>query len=149
MVQWRITLETPTICLRLQTPSPARHTLFVELGARLTSLRGVALLRSVDARLLVNGGFPFPIFDFRIYFCTFFSLQPRLMLIAMTYNVWLTAAVVLGAGFGHWLFAGMKCVVGNSNNANDKGGVASATCSPPSPMNNAASAENFASDACH
>jgi uncharacterized membrane protein YhiD involved in acid resistance len=28
----------------------------------------------------------------------------------MTYNIWLTAAVVLGAGFGHWLFAALKCV---------------------------------------
>ncbi|KAF1770764.1 hypothetical protein GCK72_002587 [Caenorhabditis remanei] len=28
-----------------------------------------------------------------------------LMLIVMTYNTYLTAAVVLGAGFGHWLFA--------------------------------------------
>uniref|UniRef100_A0A915PP90 Copper transport protein n=1 Tax=Setaria digitata TaxID=48799 RepID=A0A915PP90_9BILA len=32
-----------------------------------------------------------------------------LMLIAMTYNVWLTAAVVMGAAFGHWLFAILKC----------------------------------------
>eukprot|EP00081_Caenorhabditis_elegans_P027012 NP_510665.2 Uncharacterized protein CELE_F01G12.1 [Caenorhabditis elegans] len=28
-----------------------------------------------------------------------------LMLIVMTYNIWLTLAVILGAGFGHWIFA--------------------------------------------
>uniref|UniRef100_A0A914HDJ3 N-alpha-acetyltransferase 60 n=1 Tax=Globodera rostochiensis TaxID=31243 RepID=A0A914HDJ3_GLORO len=32
-----------------------------------------------------------------------------LMLISMTFNTYLTAAVVLGAGFGHWLFANIKC----------------------------------------
>ncbi|KAL3106853.1 hypothetical protein niasHT_010768 [Heterodera trifolii] len=32
-----------------------------------------------------------------------------LMLISMTFNTYLTAAVVLGAGFGHWLFANVKC----------------------------------------
>ncbi|EYC25323.1 hypothetical protein Y032_0012g1822 [Ancylostoma ceylanicum] len=31
-----------------------------------------------------------------------------LMLIVMTYNTWLTIAVILGAGFGHWLFAVLK-----------------------------------------
>lgn len=31
-----------------------------------------------------------------------------LMLIVMTYNSWLTAAVVTGAAFGHWLFAILK-----------------------------------------
>lgn len=31
-----------------------------------------------------------------------------LMLIVMTYNTWLTMAVVVGAGFGHWLFAVLK-----------------------------------------
>lgn len=33
-----------------------------------------------------------------------------LMLIVMTYNSYLTAAVVLGATFGHWLFASMDCI---------------------------------------
>ncbi|KAE9421726.1 hypothetical protein Angca_007243, partial [Angiostrongylus cantonensis] len=31
-----------------------------------------------------------------------------LMLIVMTYNTWLTMAVIGGAGFGHWLFAVIK-----------------------------------------
>ncbi|KAK6017182.1 Ctr copper transporter family protein [Ostertagia ostertagi] len=31
-----------------------------------------------------------------------------LMLIAMTYNAWLTAAATLGAGFGRWSFAVLK-----------------------------------------
>lgn len=31
------------------------------------------------------------------------------MLIAMTYNIWLTLAVISGAAFGHWLFAILKC----------------------------------------
>jgi len=38
-------------------------------------------------------------------YCTQITLAYFLMLIAMTYNTYLTAAVVLGAGFGHWLFA--------------------------------------------
>uniref|UniRef100_A0A915AUF5 Copper transport protein n=2 Tax=Parascaris univalens TaxID=6257 RepID=A0A915AUF5_PARUN len=33
-----------------------------------------------------------------------------LMLVVMTYNSWLTASVVLGAAFGHWLFAVLKCL---------------------------------------
>ncbi|VBB26072.1 unnamed protein product [Acanthocheilonema viteae] len=37
------------------------------------------------------------------------TLAYCLMLIAMTYNVWLTVAVVAGAAFGHWLFAILKC----------------------------------------
>lgn len=32
-----------------------------------------------------------------------------LMLIAMTFNTWLTVAVVFGAAFGHWMFANIKC----------------------------------------
>uniref|UniRef100_A0A8R1HZD4 Copper transport protein n=1 Tax=Caenorhabditis japonica TaxID=281687 RepID=A0A8R1HZD4_CAEJA len=31
-----------------------------------------------------------------------------LMLIVMTYNTWLTIAVILGAGFGHWVFAALR-----------------------------------------
>uniref|UniRef100_A0A914YJS4 Copper transport protein n=1 Tax=Panagrolaimus superbus TaxID=310955 RepID=A0A914YJS4_9BILA len=38
-------------------------------------------------------------------YCVQITLAYFLMLIAMTYNIWLTAAVVLGAGFGHWLFS--------------------------------------------
>ena len=38
-------------------------------------------------------------------YCIQITLAYFLMLIAMTYNTYLTAAVVLGAGFGHWLFA--------------------------------------------
>ncbi|EFO27179.1 ctr copper transporter [Loa loa] len=37
------------------------------------------------------------------------TLAYCLMLIAMTYNVWLTIAVIAGAAFGHWLFAILKC----------------------------------------
>ncbi|VDK80999.1 unnamed protein product [Litomosoides sigmodontis] len=37
------------------------------------------------------------------------TLAYCLMLIAMTYNVWLTIAVIAGAVFGHWLFAILKC----------------------------------------
>ncbi|VDK80650.1 unnamed protein product [Onchocerca ochengi] len=32
-----------------------------------------------------------------------------LMLVVMTYNIWLTGAVIAGAAFGHWLFAILKC----------------------------------------
>ncbi|KAK6731947.1 hypothetical protein RB195_008038 [Necator americanus] len=49
-----------------------------------------------------------------------------LMLIVMTYNTWLTIAVVLGAGFGHWLFAVLKF--------RDPAGE---------------TADSFATDACH
>lgn len=49
-----------------------------------------------------------------------------LMLIVMTYNTYLTAAVVLGAGFGHWLFAVLKL---------------------RSPLGE--TADSFATDACH
>lgn len=49
------------------------------------------------------------------------------MLIAMSYNVYLFTAVVVGATFGHWLFAGLKCVLPIEANCFD----------------------NFASDACH
>ncbi|VDN85525.1 unnamed protein product [Brugia pahangi] len=37
------------------------------------------------------------------------TLAYCLMLIAMTYNIWLTMAVIAGAAFGHWLFAILKC----------------------------------------
>ncbi|XGW24857.1 hypothetical protein V3C99_006371 [Haemonchus contortus] len=49
-----------------------------------------------------------------------------LMLIVMTYNTWLTIAVILGAGFGHWLFAVLKF--------RDPAGE---------------TADSFATDACH
>ncbi|CAJ0594084.1 unnamed protein product [Cylicocyclus nassatus] len=49
-----------------------------------------------------------------------------LMLIVMTYNTWLTIAVILGAGFGHWLFAVLKI--------RDAAGE---------------TADSFATDACH
>ncbi|KAK6042670.1 Ctr copper transporter family protein [Cooperia oncophora] len=49
-----------------------------------------------------------------------------LMLIVMTYNTWLTIAVILGAGFGHWLFAVLKI--------QDPAGE---------------TADSFATDACH
>ncbi|KHJ92768.1 Ctr copper transporter family protein [Oesophagostomum dentatum] len=49
-----------------------------------------------------------------------------LMLIVMTYNTWLTIAVIVGAGFGHWLFAVLKFQ-----------DTASET------------ADSFATDACH
>lgn len=50
------------------------------------------------------------------------------MLIAMTYNTYLTAAVVLGAGVGHWIFA-------------------IATLAPSATLDGKANA--FASDVCH
>jgi len=59
-------------------------------------------------------------------YCLQLTLAYWLMLIAMTYNTYLTAAVVLGAGFGHWLFAGLKCA-----------------------SNPLAQANYFAEDACH
>uniref|UniRef100_A0A1I8ASY3 Copper transport protein n=1 Tax=Steinernema glaseri TaxID=37863 RepID=A0A1I8ASY3_9BILA len=49
-----------------------------------------------------------------------------LMLVAMTYNTYLTAAVVLGAGFGHWLFAAMDSMTAEPDQA-----------------------DAFTSDACH
>ncbi|KAJ1356987.1 hypothetical protein KIN20_014999 [Parelaphostrongylus tenuis] len=49
-----------------------------------------------------------------------------LMLIVMTYNTWLTIAVIGGAGFGHWLFAVIKF-------RNPEGETA----------------DTFATDACH
>lgn len=54
------------------------------------------------------------------------TLAYWLMLIAMTYNTYLTAAVILGAGFGHWIFAVLK---------------------PNSTTNDQVNA--FASDVCH
>jgi copper transporter 1 len=59
-------------------------------------------------------------------YCIQLTLAYWLMLIAMTYNTYLTAAVVLGAGFGHWLFAILK----------------------PMPFC-ADRTDTFASDACH
>ncbi|KAK0403826.1 hypothetical protein QR680_017142 [Steinernema hermaphroditum] len=71
-----------------------------------------------------------PSAGFRIVDASLYVIQLTmaywLMLIAMTYNTYLTAAVVLGAGFGHWLFAAMESV-----NADDD------------------HAEAFTSDACH
>ncbi|CAD6185215.1 unnamed protein product [Caenorhabditis auriculariae] len=49
-----------------------------------------------------------------------------LMLIVMTYNTWLSIAVVLGAGFGHWIFAVLKL-----RNADGE------------------AADSFVTDACH
>lgn len=49
------------------------------------------------------------------------------MLITMSYNVYLFGAVIVGATFGHWLFAGLK-----SNSPIDANTI-----------------DNFASDACH
>lgn len=55
-------------------------------------------------------------------------------LIAMTFNVYLTAAVVLGAGFGHWIVAGMECPAPRSK------------CVCTEPIQNM---ENLAADPCH
>lgn len=55
-----------------------------------------------------------------------------LMLIIMTYNVYLTGAVVLGAAFGYWLFTGLLCVSPFANTAKSKHAL-----------------EQNASDACH
>ncbi|EJW85502.1 ctr copper transporter [Wuchereria bancrofti] len=54
------------------------------------------------------------------------TLAYCLMLIAMTYNVWLTIAVIAGAAFGHWLFAILKCFNPQTDNL-----------------------DTFATDACH
>ena len=40
-----------------------------------------------------------------LLYCVQITIAYFLMLIAMTYNIYLTSAVILGAGFGHWLFA--------------------------------------------
>ncbi|CAD5229151.1 unnamed protein product [Bursaphelenchus okinawaensis] len=52
---------------------------------------------------------PSPFSSFRLLqtflYCLQLTVAYWLMLIAMTYNVYLTAMVVIGAGFGHWLFA--------------------------------------------
>lgn len=52
----------------------------------------------------------------------------------MTFNVYLTAAVVLGAGFGHWIVAGMECPAPRSK------------CVCTEPIQNM---ENLAADPCH
>ncbi|CAI5455013.1 unnamed protein product [Caenorhabditis angaria] len=49
-----------------------------------------------------------------------------LMLIVMTYNSWLTLAVILGAGFGHWAFAVLQLKTPHGQ-----------------------AADSFATDACH
>ncbi|KAM3727479.1 Copper transport protein [Dirofilaria immitis] len=54
------------------------------------------------------------------------TLAYCLMLIAMTYNIWLTGAVIAGAAFGHWLFAILKCFNPQTDNL-----------------------DTFATDACH
>lgn len=62
-----------------------------------------------------------------LLYCIQITVAYFLMLIAMTYNTYLTAAVVLGAGFGHWLFALIQ----------------------ESSITNAETVEDFSSDACH
>lgn len=61
-----------------------------------------------------------------LLYCVQLTLAYWLMLVAMTYSVYLTAMVVLGAGFGHWLFTIVRTV-------------------PPC----AEKQDAFASDACH
>ncbi|CAI4228709.1 unnamed protein product [Auanema sp. JU1783] len=61
-----------------------------------------------------------------VLYITQLVLAYWLMLIVMTYNTYLTAAVILGAGFGHWLFAVLKL---------------------NSPLGE--TADSFATDACH
>ncbi|KAI1724223.1 ctr copper transporter family domain-containing protein [Ditylenchus destructor] len=55
-----------------------------------------------------------------------------LMLIIMTYNVYLTGAVVFGAAFGYWLFTGLLCMSPFANTVKHKHAL-----------------EQSASDACH
>lgn len=61
-------------------------------------------------------------------YCLQLTIAYWLMLIIMTYNVYLTGAVVVGAAFGYWLFAGFLSV---------------------SPIPTNASVDQSASDACH
>nr|CAD2133388.1 unnamed protein product [Meloidogyne enterolobii] len=67
-----------------------------------------------------------------------------LMLIAMTFNVWLTFAVILGAAFGHWLFANIKCSPPRRCFCQSCGNGGGATSS-----NDPENIDNFASDLCH
>ncbi|KAF7634865.1 hypothetical protein Mgra_00005757 [Meloidogyne graminicola] len=66
-----------------------------------------------------------------------------LMLIAMTFNVYLTFAVILGAAFGHWLFANIKCSPPRRCFCQSCGNGG------PTSNNNPENIDNFASDLCH
>jgi copper transporter 1 len=59
-----------------------------------------------------------------VLYCVQITIAYFLMLIAMTYNIWLTAAVVLGAGVGHWLFSASYC----DSNAETTDAVTSDAC---------------------
>ena len=62
----------------------------------------------------------------------------------MTFNVWLTFAVILGAAFGHWLFANIKCSPPRRcfcQSCGNEGG--------PTSNNDPENIDNFASDLCH
>uniref|UniRef100_A0A914C180 Copper transport protein n=1 Tax=Acrobeloides nanus TaxID=290746 RepID=A0A914C180_9BILA len=53
----------------------------------------------------------------RVFHASLYGIQLTLaywlMLIVMTYNVWLTAAVILGAVCGNWIFAAINCYLLN------------------------------------
>jgi len=74
---------------------------------------------------------PSPLSFFRILQTVLYILQIViaywLMLIAMTYNSWLTAAVVLGCGLGHWIFA-ISNFVRFSNDSTASASFASDVC---------------------
>ncbi|KAH7728166.1 Protein F27C1.2 b [Aphelenchoides avenae] len=93
-----------------------------------SSDRTVRSYRSILS--LFNSNNPSPFSPFRLLqtgiYCVQLTLAYWLMLVAMTYNTYLTAAVVLGAGFGHWLFAILKRVPSTADRV-----------------------DAFASDACH
>ena len=76
-------------------------------------------------------------------YCIQLTLAYWLMLIAMTYNTYLTAMVVLGASFGHWLFAGLdgKFLLRLINNTTPSTGGQTRT--------GIERADDFAADACH
>jgi Ctr copper transporter family len=76
-------------------------------------------------------------------YCIQLTLAYWLMLIAMTYNTYLTAMVVFGAGFGHWLFAGLdvKFLLPKLiNNTTSASGQARTVIERT---------DDFATDACH
>uniref|UniRef100_A0A914CHC6 Copper transport protein n=1 Tax=Acrobeloides nanus TaxID=290746 RepID=A0A914CHC6_9BILA len=66
----------------------------------------------------------------RVFHASLYGMQLILaywlMLIVMTYNIWLTAAVILGAVCGNWIFAAVNCY-----------------------LQNPLSQEDFICDACH
>ncbi|CAD5234603.1 unnamed protein product [Bursaphelenchus xylophilus] len=85
----------------LKSDDVYRSTVTREAGSKAKGIERILKHIDVNNPSLLS---PYRILQTTLY-CIQLTLAYWLMLIAMTYNIYLTSVVILGAGFGHWMFA--------------------------------------------